>query len=259
MESKLMELNRHCFAVTGLAHESGFSVNAGFVAGDGETLIIDSAFNYLSAQTILGYAKASAPKNKIKYLVNTEIHFDHTLGNSVFKKIGAEIVACNKTAYNTYVDIGWIINRMNETLSSEFRDQKDSNKGGKFFANTTICNPDRFIERDTSLNVGGIKVELIMTPGHTDTNISVYIPEERVIYVGDLIYSKYIPTLRFGNHKLWELWIRSLEKLKKMDIEILVPGHGLICRNGEIYEEIERHTKFLTGAIAGNRDWWIIE
>jgi len=254
-----MELTRHCFAVTGLAHETGFSVNAGFVIGDGETLIIDSAFNYLSAQTILGYAKASAPKNKIRYLINTEIHFDHTLGNSVFKEIGAEIVACNKTSYDTSADMGWIIKRMNESLTSEFKDQKDSKKGEKFFAHTIICNPDKFIKKDTSLNVGGIKVELILTPGHTDTNISVYIPEERVIYVGDLIYSKYIPTLRFGNHKLWELWIRSLEKLKEMKIEILVPGHGLICRNGEIYEEIERHKKFLTGAIAGNREWWKTE
>lgn len=253
-----MELTRHCFAVTGLAHETGYSVNAGFVIGDGETLIIDSAFNYLSAQTILGYAKASAPQNKIRYLINTEIHFDHTLGNSVFKEIGAEIIACNKTAYDTSDDMGWMITRINENFLSEYKDQKDPKKGEKFFDNTSVCNPDKFIEKDTSLNVGGIKVELILTPGHTDTNISVYLPEERVIYVGDLIYSKYIPTLRFGNHKLWKQWIQSLERLKEMKIEILVPGHGFICKKGEIYEEIERHKKFLTSVIAGNREWWNI-
>lgn len=250
-----MELNRHCFAVTGLAHETGLSVNAGFVIGDGETLIIDSAFNYLSAQTILGYAKASAPKNKIRYLINTEIHFDHTLGNSVFKEAGAEIIACNKAAYNAYVDMGYIINKMNENLSLEFKDLKDPKKGEKFFADTVLCNPDKFIQKDTSLNVGGISVELILTPGHTDTNISVYIPDDRVIYVGDLIYSKYLPTLRFGNHRLWNLWVSSLDKLKKMKVEILVPGHGLICRNEEIHKEIERHKRFLVGAIAGNNEW----
>ncbi len=254
-----MELSRHCFAVTGLAHETGFSVNAGFITGDGETLIIDSAFNYLSAQTILGYAKVSAPQNKIKYLINTELHFDHTLGNSIFKEIGAEIIAYNMIAYNKHMNMESMINRMNDILSSGFKEQKDSKKIEKFFAKTIVCNPDKFIEKDTSLSVGGIEVELILTPGHTDTNISVYMPEERVIYVGDLIYSKYLPTLRFGNHKLWELWIRSLEKLKEMKIEILVPGHGLICKNGEIYEEIERHKKFLTDAIAGNRDWWKTE
>jgi cyclase len=254
-----MELNRHCFAVTGLAHETGSSVNAGFVTGDGETLIIDSAFNYLSAQTILGYAKASAPKNKIRYLINTEIHFDHTLGNSVFKEAGAEIIACNKAAYDIYADIGWMVNKINENLLLEFKDQKDPKKGEKFFANTVICDPDNFIEKDISLDVGGVRAEVILTPGHTDTNISVYIPEERVIYVGDLIYSKYLPTLRFGNQKLWKLWIRSLEKLNEMKIEILVPGHGLICKKAEIYEEIERHKKFITAAIAGDPVWWRIE
>jgi glyoxylase-like metal-dependent hydrolase (beta-lactamase superfamily II) len=251
-----MELNRHCFAVTGLAHETGFSVNAGFVTGDGETLIIDSAFNYLSAQTILGYAKASARKNKIKYLVNTEIHFDHTLGNSVFKEAGAEIIACNKAAYDTYASVGWMIDKMNESLSLDLKNQKDPNKGEKFFANTVVCDPDKFIEKDTTLNVGGIEAKLILTPGHTDTNISVYIPEEKVIFVGDLIYSGYLPTLRFGNQRLWEQWIGSLEKLRGLEIEILVPGHGLICKKKEAHEEIERHKKFLTAAISGNREWW---
>jgi hypothetical protein len=43
-----------------------------------------------------------------------------------------------------------------------------------------------------------------------------------------------------------------------LEIDILVPGHGAICENEGIREEIERHEKFLSNVIAGKREWWII-
>jgi glyoxylase-like metal-dependent hydrolase (beta-lactamase superfamily II) len=78
-----MKLTDHCYAVTGLGYYPPWIVNAGFIAGDSKTLIVDSGPNFLSAQTIYGYAQSVKPGNEL-ILINTEKHLDHILGNSFF-------------------------------------------------------------------------------------------------------------------------------------------------------------------------------
>ncbi|MBN9387005.1 MAG: hypothetical protein J0I20_03040 [Chloroflexi bacterium] len=65
-----MRLSKSCYAVTGLAFEPPWSVNAGFVAGEKRTLIIDSGANTLAARTILGYAQAVKPDNEFFFFVD---------------------------------------------------------------------------------------------------------------------------------------------------------------------------------------------
>jgi len=254
-----MKLTKSCYMVSGLAHETSFSVNAGFVTGKGETLIIDSGYNFLSAQTILGYAKAVAPKNTIKYLINTEIHFDHILGNDVFKQVGATIIACNKKAFESKPGAptnSWLSKWMTHKLPPGLKGRIENNEGHIFFYKTNPCRPDRYINKDEGLTVGGVKVQLLLTPGHTNTNISIYIPSEKVLYAGDIIYSKYLPTTRFGNIKLWKKWITSLKKIEKLDIDFLVPGHGPLCKRKEIYNEIVRHKQLIRNKIEKRQYWW---
>ena len=85
-----MRISGRCFAVTGLAYVPPWSVNSGFVAGDGTTLVIDTGATALSAAAIHGYASAVKPGNRIA-VFNTEKHFDHIGGNGFFRERGAEI------------------------------------------------------------------------------------------------------------------------------------------------------------------------
>ena len=62
-----MKLTERCYCVTGLSHSDCFTVNAGFVIGEKETVVIDSGFTGESAQTIFGYCKAAAPYIKIRH------------------------------------------------------------------------------------------------------------------------------------------------------------------------------------------------
>jgi len=244
-----LKIARNVYAVLGLAHSTGFSVNAGFVIGNGETCIIDSGFTYLSAQTIQGYAQVAAPKNKISYVINTEVHADHVLGNCLFKETGAKIIAHEAAKHDSLL-VNELIKDTNKELKTiGMKRRAEHNEGAIFFWKTHVANPDITITEDTTLNVGGEKIKLIMTSGHTETNISVYIPSEQVIFVGDLIYSKFLPTLRFGNKELWHRWVTSLKKLEKLPIKTLVPGHGSICCGKEVQEEIVRHKKILAEQI----------
>src|SRR5215831_5387315 len=85
-----MRLSDRCYAVTGLGYTTPWCVNAGFIAGDRMTLVVDTGANALAAATIHGYASAAAPRNSLR-VINTEKHFDHIGGNGFFRDRGVDI------------------------------------------------------------------------------------------------------------------------------------------------------------------------
>ena len=85
-----MLLSNHCYAVTGLGYSSPWCVNAGFIAGDKMTLMVDTGGNRLAAQSIHGYASAVRPANQLR-VINTEKHFDHIGGNGFFFAHGIDV------------------------------------------------------------------------------------------------------------------------------------------------------------------------
>lgn len=80
-----MRISKSCYAVTGLACEAPWTVNAGFIAGPKRTLIVDTGATTLSARTIQGYAQAVSPANELM-VINTERHLDHIGGNFYFRE-----------------------------------------------------------------------------------------------------------------------------------------------------------------------------
>jgi glyoxylase-like metal-dependent hydrolase (beta-lactamase superfamily II) len=73
-----------------------------------------------------------------------------------------------------------------------------------------------------------------------------------VLFAGDSIFglgadgSSSDPATRFGDKKLWNQCIDSLEKLSKLDISYIIPGHGRLCDT----KEISRHITYLQELIA---------
>ncbi|MEW8993326.1 MBL fold metallo-hydrolase [Clostridium sp.] len=233
-----MKLSDRCYCVTGLTHANLFSVNAGFIVGKTETIIIDSGFNKESAQTIWGYASAVAPQNKISYLINLEGHYDHIFGNSFFKSKNVRIIAHEQVNLKQE-EIDKYIEECNDEISIERR--KRNKEAFIYFDGVKAFETDIKIKEDTELDVGGIILKIYVGKGHTDTNIMVYDPDDKVIYVADTIYSDFLPTLVFGNKDLWNEWLKTLLLIENLKPEILVPGHGRILYGEEIYKEIERH------------------
>ena len=85
-----MRLSNRCYAVTGLGYSAPWCVNAGFIAGDEVTLVVDTGGNALAAQTVHGYASAARAGNQLR-VVNTEKHFDHIGGNGFFRDLGIDV------------------------------------------------------------------------------------------------------------------------------------------------------------------------
>jgi glyoxylase-like metal-dependent hydrolase (beta-lactamase superfamily II) len=244
-----MKISKNCFAVLGLGYSLPWVVNSGFIIGEEKTLIVDSGPNYLSAQTIYGYAKNLKPENEL-LVVNTEKHFDHICGNSFFKEKGIKIFG-HENSKRSILEFEDELKYFNDNIDNKTHRELHEEK--IFFQKTEIVNPD-FIVKDKQLfSLGGVEAKIIFTLGHTNSNISVYIEREKVLFCGDLIVSGYMPNLEAGTKEDWKLWIDSLQKISELEIDFIIPGHGNIISGGEVEKEIESIKKIVLSAIEENK------
>lgn len=99
--------------------------------------------------------------------------------------------------------------------------------------------PVDFYLREGTLQVHKRLFHVIHTPGHSKGAICIYWPERKVLVTGDLVFFQGVGRTDFpgGDGKLL---IESIEKVRKLDIEILLPGHGdLILGKQQIRENFE--------------------
>jgi glyoxylase-like metal-dependent hydrolase (beta-lactamase superfamily II) len=240
-----MRLSNRCYAVTGLGYSSPWCVNAGFVAGDDLTLVIDTGGNTLAAQTVHGYATAAKPGNELR-AINTEGHFDHIGGNGFFR--GQEIdVWGHEGVARTADEFRAEIAEFNEAIPSEVRRAKG--EANAFFHDTHVTNPNRLIHLDTRFELGGCTVEILMTPGHTPANLSVWAPEEGVLFAGDCLIGGYLPNLDAGTPEDWRVWLESIARLEALKPAIVVAGHGPVAQGAEVQAMVDAVRRVLEESI----------
>jgi glyoxylase-like metal-dependent hydrolase (beta-lactamase superfamily II) len=240
-----MKIALHCYALTGLAYIPPWMVNAGLVVGEETTLVVDTGATMQSARTIYGYAQAVRPQNRL-LAMNTERHLDHLCGNSLFRDLGIDVYGHRDIA-RTEQEIAGEIEELNACIPNSVRRQHEEAR--ICYAGTHISNPNKRIDQEMRLDLGNFPVQILLTPGHTTTNISLFVPADDVLYCGDCLVNTYLPNLEAGNPSLWQTWLRSLERIEELAPEIVVPGHGEVMRAAGIRREVERTRQILTTAI----------
>ncbi len=245
-----MKLTKNCFAVLGLGYSPPWVVNSGFVVGSEKTLIIDSGPMYLAAQTIYGYAKNIKPENEL-LVINTEKHFDHIGGNSFFKEKGIKIYAHEKNSRNEneFDNEKEYFNRIIDNSK-----RREAHEENIFFQNTSIFKPDFSIHDNQIFDLGGgVEAKIIFTPGHTSSNISVHITQDKILYCGDCITNGYIPNLEAGNKDAWKIWLMSLERIISLNVDFIVPGHGNVIIGTDINKKISAIREIIEESIVGGQ------
>jgi glyoxylase-like metal-dependent hydrolase (beta-lactamase superfamily II) len=225
-----MRLSPRCYAVTGLGYSTPWCVNAGFVVGDHTTLVVDTGSNALAAATVHGYATMAKLSNRLQ-VINTEKHFDHIGGNGYFQARGAELWGHPEIA-RTPEEFAGEIEEFNDGISNRAR--RERGEARCFFHGTLLTNPDHPISADIRFDLGGCEVEVLMTPGHTPTNISVWVPSEEVAYTGDCLIAEYLANLDAGSPADWRQWLSSLDRIAALNAQIVMAGHGPVARGPEV-------------------------
>jgi glyoxylase-like metal-dependent hydrolase (beta-lactamase superfamily II) len=241
-----MRLSPSCYAIPGLCCIPPWWHNAGFVVGRSRTLVVDTGGNLAAAQTIHGYATAVKPGQPL-LAVNTEPHLDHLLGNAFFSGRGVEVLGHASIA-RTEADFARYQEDVHASITDRIRAAWHEERS--FFAGTVLRNPTRPVVEDTELDLGGLSALLVLTPGHTPANLSVYVPAERVLYAADCLEPGYAPGLEEGAPDAWRVWLSSLDRIEALEPLVVVPGHGHVL-DGEaaIREELARVRGILREAI----------
>jgi len=240
-----MRITDRCFAVLGLGYLPPWTVNAGFITGDETTLIIDTGANAAAAATIHGYASLARPSNRLLVL-DTERHFDHIGGNGYFRALGIDIYG-HASIQRTDEEFREEMADFNAAISNPAR--RSGHESEIFYAGTRLANPNRPVAEDSRLDLGNCEIQILLTPGHTPSNISVYVPSHNVLYCGDCLVNGYLPNLDAGTPDDWRVWLNSLDRIDELAPHAVISGHGPIAQGSQVGELIASVRDVLTRAI----------
>jgi len=223
----VQDLGSGCFAYLQPDGTWGWS-NAGLVTDSGESLLVDTLFDLKCTREMLAGFRAAAPAaHRIGTLVNTHSNGDHTFGNQLVA--GAEIIASRACAEE-------MRQRPPEELAAMMRNWRALGPGPAFFHEVmgtrfdfegiALTLPTRTFERALTLHVGRKEVRLVeVGPAHTGGDVIVYVPQDRTVFTGDILFVNGHPVLWAGPVANW---LRACELILGWDVETVVPGHGPI-------------------------------
>ena len=207
----------HLYVWTG-PHEApnqknqGFRMNMGFVVGRDAVAVIESGYHEPMAREMLAHI-AKITKLPVKYVINTNSQPDRFLGNEHFRRQGATIIASAAEA-KRMAAMGGMFAQANESALG-------LKPGGIEIPNP----PDRILEGDGEIDLGGLKLKLRQFgAAHTPGPLVVHIPQDKVVYAGDILYSKRLPAVIDGGNV--KSWIEVFDKLRGFGKVTFVPGHG---------------------------------
>lgn len=191
---------------------SGMSGNVTMLVGERSVVLIDAKFPQ-DHDGIMEYVR-SVTDVPVRYVISTHLHGDHTGGNSALQAIGADVVA------------------------SENARRIMAERDAPGLPNLTIDDSLRVYVDDMPVDLH------YFGRGHTDGDIVVHLPEERMIVMGDLfaLYGPYRAVIDYPSGGSLRDWTRTLERVLELDFDTVLPGHS-----GETdRENLEGYVAYLT-------------
>lgn len=224
----LTKVSEHVWAyvgATGATAPNGFGANAGIVVGNDAVLVVDTLlFPKLAEKFVADIRKVT--DKPIKYVASTHYHLDHAWGNQVFAAAGAVIIAQEKGPANT------VMAQYGLEHPEMFGMTKDDVAGIRL-APVNITFPDKM-----QVMLGDVTVELqYRGTTHSNDSITVAVPQDKVMFTGDMLFTGYHPFIGEGDIPTW---VRALDELGKTDIQKFVPGHGPVSTKADI-ENMKRY------------------
>jgi len=201
-----MQLTENVYVETGYQ-----GANVGYVITNSGIVMIESPQRPTDA---VAWRKQIKEKGKIKYLINTEGHGDHITGDFFFEVP----VICHEKARESIIATD--TERLKEMIATM------DPEGAPLVSEYRVNAPAITYSERLTLYLGNHTFHLINTPGHTAGQTAVLIPEEKVVFTGDNVNYK---SPAFFQEAVPYAWLKSLQRIKEMDVDHIVPGHGEVC------------------------------
>ncbi len=207
--------------------------NSGLVTDGEASLLVDTLFDLKLTGEMLETLRASIPASaKIDVLVNTHADGDHTFGNQLVE--GARIIATQGTVEDFARFDPAVLE--NVCLNAE-----QFGSAGVFmrecfrpfdFSGIVLTPPTETFSGTLDIMVGSKKVQLIeVGPAHSLGDALIYVPDDKVLYTGDILFTEGTPIAWYGPVKRW---IDVCDRVLDMDVETIVAGHGPISTKDDV-------------------------
>jgi glyoxylase-like metal-dependent hydrolase (beta-lactamase superfamily II) len=201
---------------SGMASQAnrGFMSNAGFVVTDEGVVVFDALATPVLARELIAVIRTKTDR-PIRHVVVSHYHADHVYGLQVLEAAGAEI---------------WAREEGRDYLGSDAaRDrlaQRRRDLAPWVDEQTHLVSADHWIRPGaaTAFTLGGMRFELIEGgDAHTRGDLMLWIPDEGVLFSGDLFFTRRLPFVVGGNTREW---LAALDRMEGVGAAVVVPGHG---------------------------------
>lgn len=190
--------------------------NIGIIVGSQSILVIDTGMGPANAETVLAEVRKLSDL-PIKYLTFTHFHPEHGFGAQAFPD--ETILVYPEAQYRDLESKGeryraWFVELFGDDVRALLEPVR-------------LVAPDVTFDKRAYFDLGGVPVELhhFGRPAHTGGDMVIFLPEQKVAFVGDLVPNGYFPILPDADSSVTG-WLETLEDVKALGATTLVPGHG---------------------------------
>lgn len=195
-----------------------------FLVHDGdEGALIDSGFgDEESVKTRVEFLHEH-PKLRVKYIILTHHHFDHSSGaRQLQDAAGAEVVLHPQEEKF----LGDWRGEAPQDIEVTEEQEETRERIERFRRQAAEAGPDLLMNDGDTFKVGGLTLEVVHTPGHTLGSVCIYVREERALFTGDTALGLGTVAISPPPYGDMALYLRSLQRLKSYDCALMLPGHG---------------------------------
>lgn len=223
----LHEIGNGNFAYLQPSGSWGYS-NSGLIVDGDQSLLVDTLFDEILTGEMLRTMKDATGfgGNDIQTLINTHANGDHCNGNHLCGQ--ARIIASRSSAEE-------MVHEAPEELAAAVKQAPNLGDLGEYilhcfggfdFDGVTQTLPTETFDGTLDLKVGDKAVRLIeVGPAHTRGDVLVHVPQDKVVYTGDILFVDGTPVMWAGPIANW---IKACDRIIAWDPDAIVPGHGPI-------------------------------
>jgi cyclase len=213
--------------------------NAGVVAHEDGVLIVDTCATAARTRRFLDAVQAATGEAPVRMAVNTHQHGDHTYGNSL-------LPATTVIFGHTHMREGLRDDPIIDGCPPLWNPVPD-------WGPVTRRLPDVSVGSALTLHVGDRRVELLHPggPAHTAGDLIAWLPEERVLFAGDLVFAGLTPLVFMGSV---DGALAAVDWLASLQPDVVVPGHGPVVTGADIATVLEEHRRYFRLVLDTARD-----
>src|SRR5882757_3429901 len=190
-----------------------FSVNSIIVEGDHEVMLVDAQLTKTSAEKVLQEIKETKKPLSIIYI--THEHADHFLGLEVFKEAYPRVRIIANSA---------VVDRINKVYQDKIDKWKKILGAGATSHVVAIEKlDDSFIKFESS------QIQVLKNiQGDTDENTMLWIPGQRILIAGDVLFNDMHVYTAETDSKARAKWLNSLQRIRELKPSVVIPGHSKV-------------------------------